>query len=164
MKDMLNSVFDLSSSLYSHLLSWRGKNKIIFFLLHLAAAQFAVCSRSLYFKLSPFISLPLVAMSATSLLALLSSLRFHCWLAVQAFFGHPSSVSNIRPGWPNFILYWIPPVWIHTHTHTHTNWEPETSACTCPSAFKDSPGTSVSWCPTCTQRPSHAAMLVRNSF
>lgn len=111
-------------------------------------------------KAVTIISVPLVAISATILLAFLSSLC--CWLALQAFFGHPSSVSNIRPGWPNFILYWIPPVWIHTHTDR--DWEPETSACTCPSALRDSRGSSASWWATCTQRPSQAATSVTNSF
>lgn len=117
--------------------------------------QFPVCYESLCLKLSLFISLRLVAISAAIRLALLSSFCSCCWLVLRAFFGYPSSVSNIRPGWPNFILYWITPVWIHTHS----NWEPETSVCTCPSAFRDPHASSASRWLSCTQRPPQQLIL-----
>lgn len=79
----------------------------------------------LHLRLPPFISLRLLAISAASPLPLHSSLSFHCQFAPPwAFFGTLGFVSSIRLGRPNFILYRIPLVWIHTHTHT--NWEPET--------------------------------------
>lgn len=84
-------------------------------------------TRSLHLKLPPVISLRLLAISAASPLPRHSSLSFHCQFAPPwAFFGTLCFVSSIRLGWPNFILYRIPLVWIHTDTHT--NWEPETSA------------------------------------
>lgn len=84
-------------------------------------------TRSLHLKLPPVISLRLLAISAASPLPLHSSLSFHCQFAPPwAFFGTLGLVSSIRLGRPNFILYRIPLVWIHTDAHT--NWEPETSA------------------------------------
>lgn len=77
---------------------------------------------SLHPKLPPFISLRLLAISAASPLPLPlhSPLSLHCQFAPPwAFFGSLGFVSSIRLGRPNFILYRIPLVWIHTHTHTH---------------------------------------------
>lgn len=57
-----------------------------------------------------------------------------CLYQPGAFFGLASTVSSMRPCWPNFILHWIPLVWIrthtevHAHTHTHSRQSPETSA------------------------------------
>lgn len=107
-------------------------------------AQRGPCSRSLHLTLPPFISLRLLAISAASPLPLHSSLSFHCQLAPPwAFFGTLGFVSSIRLGWPNFILYRIPLVWIHAHIHTQIGNLRRQH--TCPPAIR----VSVGWWPAC---------------
>lgn len=157
-------MLDLPSCLHSLLHSrGGGEGEQILFLYHLTAALWPrSCSPALYLKLPILIPLRLVAISAVVLLAPLSFSSLLCWLALQAFFGHPSSVSNIRPGWPNFILYWMHPVWIHTHTLKLGTWDismymPTLPHLPAPLQLLETNASSTSWWLTCKQRPVHAA-------
>lgn len=166
--DKLHSVLDWCSCLCSHLPSRRGRNNLSSLCTQqLGSDHVPVCPHSIYLKLLPFISLRLLAISAAILLPLFSFSHSHCWLAPPwAFFGRLSSVSSIRPGWPNFILYRMPLVWIHTqmHTHTYTHTLKLGTRDIGPHVPRLSETLSASWWPSCSQRPSHAAALARNSL